>query len=220
MEYHLCLLLYSKYSNFSKQLFDGINNAPINLYNLININTICIDHEEIRNRIIKDNKIEITHVPCILLIYNSGTVEKYEGMQAFEWIESIINKHYQPPPPPPPPHPPPPPPPPQQIKQQEIVDYDDEEDVLSQKVKQKKRKQKIVNTDNDETILISKPPVAIRNGAGDYNIVDEFGEDPVPNHNVSKHIRSSTSAVTGGGDLMSTAMAMQKEREKIATPQR
>ena len=108
MEPHLSTLLYSKYSSMSKQLLNKINESGIDVYSLLSIQLVCIDNDNIRTRILQNKDIEIKSVPCLLIVYPDGGVEKYEVPHIFEWFEHVI-KRYTPPPPPEPQTPPPPP---------------------------------------------------------------------------------------------------------------
>ena len=105
MEPQLSVLLYSKYSSLSKNLMDMMNRSGVDFNNKFSLQTLCIDNEEIRNRIIKNKKIEVTTVPCLLLIFLDGGIEKYDGVNIFEWVKGIIRQFAPPPPPPPPPPP-------------------------------------------------------------------------------------------------------------------
>lgn len=99
MEHHLCVLLYSKYSPMSKQLMTAMESSPVNLTTTVGLNPVCIDNEEVRERILKANKIDVSSVPCVLIVYRTGGVEKYEGQGAFQWIEETVRKHMPSPPP-------------------------------------------------------------------------------------------------------------------------
>ena len=83
---HTILCLYSKFSNTSKNFLDLVNNNSIDY-----ITPVCIDNKEIRNKIISSS-YQIQYVPCLLFIYASGSIEKYEGDLAFKWLNEIINK--------------------------------------------------------------------------------------------------------------------------------
>ena len=93
MEFNSSILLYSKYSVSSKKLIDFINSSGIDLTNLIKLQLLCIDNEEVRKRIIKNKQIDITSVPCLLLIYQDGGLEKYDSDAVFKWFEQIIKKN-------------------------------------------------------------------------------------------------------------------------------
>ena len=81
------ICLYSKFSSNSKNFVEAASNLPINF--------ICIDNKDIRNRIISDSKLTISFVPCILCLFSDGRLEKYEGTDAFSWLEDI-KKEVQP----------------------------------------------------------------------------------------------------------------------------
>tara|TARA_Y100000385_G_C13084074_1_gene635483 strand:- start:2107 stop:2565 length:459 start_codon:yes stop_codon:yes gene_type:complete len=147
------------------------------------------------------SNIKITSVPTILVVYDSGTVEKYDGGKASEWVDQEISSLLPPPPPPPPPEPEPEPEP--------------ESDSEPKKPKKPKKKYtEIASIDSDdeedeEEYNIPKPPVGIRQGAGNYDVSNDFGKTEEKN-TVQK------SSIGGGGDLMAMAQAMQKEREAPA----
>ena len=77
----------------SNKLMTALSSSPVDLGVLVGLTPVCIDNENIRQRILKDKKLEITSVPCVLIVYSAGTVEKYEGIHAFEWIEETIIKY-------------------------------------------------------------------------------------------------------------------------------
>jgi len=268
MEHHLCVLLYSKYSPMSKQLMTALEASPVNLTATVGLKPVCIDNEEVRERILKANKIDVSSVPCVLIVYRTGGVEKYEGQGAFQWIEETVRKYIPPSPPDlsaqprssrssrsssrssrssrrsrPEPEPEPeyeeeyesgeedyiPPksrkrryPPPQKPKPTRrrsprkssprvsataLEDLDDPTD----DEKEPGHYQEESSHDQEE---LSRPPVAVRTGPGGYDMTSEFGEPQEQNRNMSRHTRESTKPVVGqGNDLMSAAMAMQKERE-------
>ena len=86
------ILLHSKYSDNSKKLLGSIEASGTNFYDFTKIQLVCIDNEEVRDRIVNNKEIDIGGVPCILNIFNDGNVEKYEGVDAFKWVEQIIGK--------------------------------------------------------------------------------------------------------------------------------
>jgi hypothetical protein len=90
MDIKFSVLLYSKYSKFSKELVDIIENSNVDFINKFQFKTLCIDNENIRKRILNSKNIDIKTVPAILIVYNDGGVEKYEDVKAFEWVENII----------------------------------------------------------------------------------------------------------------------------------
>ena len=89
MEQKFSVLLYSKYSDTSKHLMNVMNLSKIHFID-IGLQNLCIDNKEIRDRIIQNKQINITSVPCILVIFSDGIIEKYEGVDCFKWIDEII----------------------------------------------------------------------------------------------------------------------------------
>jgi hypothetical protein len=198
----LCVLLYSKYSPMSSKLMSALSSCPIDLSTTVGIRPVCIDNEDIRRQILKDKKIEINSVPCVLIAYNTGSVEKYEGSNAFQWIEETVSK-YMPKPTPQP-----------KMNEEPVVEYQE------QKIKKKIVKKETtvedlgIHSENIESEEIVRQPVGIRSGPGTYDMSIEFGEEQDQNRNISKQLKASTQSASGKGkDLMATAMAMQKERD-------
>lgn len=81
------VLVYSKYSDSCKNVFamieqSGVDFTPLKL--------LCIDNDKVRERISKNQKLQIKYVPCILSIFNNGLIEKYEGPNCVDWLRSII----------------------------------------------------------------------------------------------------------------------------------
>jgi hypothetical protein len=95
MTFNLCVLLYSKYSSTSKKLTEYIKLSQIDFTSSIGLQTLCVDNEEIRKKIIRNTSISITCVPCLLLIYKDGGVEKYEGSNLFNWFEDVVKQFTQ-----------------------------------------------------------------------------------------------------------------------------
>ncbi len=98
MSQYTCIILYSKYSKHSTSFIKALESSPVP----INVNLLCVDNENIRKRMLVDNRLEITHVPCVLLI-RGDNIEKYEGPKALQWLQTMKEKITSPPPPPPPP---------------------------------------------------------------------------------------------------------------------
>jgi hypothetical protein len=101
MEPQHSVLLYSKYSQTCNKLFEITNSSGIDFSKILSL--VCIDSEDVRKRIKNDKRFGIQTVPCLLLLYTNGTVEKYEGQDVFIWTTNIISRLNPPPPPPPPP---------------------------------------------------------------------------------------------------------------------
>ena len=92
------LLLYSKYSQNSTRFLEILKARPLNF-----LRSLCIDNEQIRQKILNSKNLNVKCVPCILIYFPGGVVEKYDGESAFSWAQNIIQKIYPPPPSPPPP---------------------------------------------------------------------------------------------------------------------
>lgn len=221
MQHQLCVLLYSKYSPQSQKLVTALQGAPVDLGAAMGLTLVCIDNEDIRAKIQRATSVEVTSVPTILLVYQDGGVEKYEGNRAFLWAQQIIQQLAPPPQPSPPPPPPVPAPPAPSPKTQ---DTPEEEDELRQKPEPVKKKtskpsKKITNivdldSESEDDTEIKPPPVGIRQGAGNYELSQSFGQRQEPNRDSSSHTSS------GSSDLMAMAQAMQKEREASASKSR
>lgn len=89
MTQQLSVLLYSKYSPNSTRLMTTIEKSGVDFSFL---ESLCIDSEKIRTRLVENTQIPITLVPCILVIFPDGGIEKYDGMSVFQWVENIIKE--------------------------------------------------------------------------------------------------------------------------------
>lgn len=101
MESQFSVLLYSKYSSLSKSLMNMIQTSGVDFTTKFSLQPLCIDNEEIRARVLKNTQLQVTTVPCLLIIFPDGGIEKYDGARVFEWVEGIIRQFAPPPPPPP-----------------------------------------------------------------------------------------------------------------------
>jgi hypothetical protein len=210
MNQQLSVLLYSQYSKSSKKLLDIFTTSSI-VPEEIGLSTVCIDNEKIRKRILKSNKVKIESVPCILILYNDGGVEKFDGSNAFRWVEDIITQFtpqqptsYQIPPV----NTPPPQPltQPGQLQQSSlqhtqsipggtsIDDLGDLEDI-------------------EEDYTVKKPPRGIRSDSGNYDIA-EFGSDLETNRTVTRGIKENTTSVSEKPNIVNTAQEMQRMRDE------
>jgi len=243
MESKFCTILFSKYSPYSTQLMGILEKAPIDFAGITGLTPVCIDNDKVRQRIAKSKTINVASVPCILIARTDGSVEQYEGQRAFDWVQNIIQTNLPPvvTQPPPPVVTKPPPPVSKQPSRQTNKDSDSDSDTDSSieyipPPKNKKKKKKKKNADkktpvtdvlsedsesDDDTTLPKRPPVAIRSGAGGYDVSesDEFGDPFEQNRDLSRMTNESGSQDANtkkAGDLMAQAMAMQKERESGA----
>jgi hypothetical protein len=85
------VLLFSKYSSESGNIVERIKKSGVDFIGKMNLSTICIDNEAVRNRILGSNVYRIKSVPCVLVKTNSKT-HKYEGSDAFAWVDDIISQ--------------------------------------------------------------------------------------------------------------------------------
>ena len=97
MDPSISVLLYSKYSSLSKQLMDEIQASGVDFTGMFSLQSLCIDNNEIRQRIINDTQIKVVSVPCLLLIYPDGGIEKFDGQSVFQWFGNMIEKLAPPP---------------------------------------------------------------------------------------------------------------------------
>ena len=221
MQHQLCVLLYSKYSPQSQKLVTALQQSPVDIGAIMGLTLVCIDNEDVRTKIQKATSVDVNSVPTVLLVYQDGGVEKYEGERAFLWSQQIIQQFSPPPPPPPTPTPTPPP---AQVpatistteQEEEIQEPPPIKKTRSKRNKTSKKITKIedLDSDSDEDNEIKPPPVGIRQGAGNYELSQSFGEIQEPNRDSRSHTSS------GSTDLMAMAQAMQKEREVSASKSR
>lgn len=90
MNAELILLIYSKYSNVCKQILQSLQVKPLQF-----IQTLCIDNKSNREKVLSTSKLDIKVVPTILVLLENGTVEKYDGIHALNWIEQA-QEHFLP----------------------------------------------------------------------------------------------------------------------------
>lgn len=84
----MILLIHSVQSTACKKFIENLAHFPPD----IEIKTLSVDSKKIRDRVKAESKIPITSVPCILIYYPDGNVEKYEGQDAFNWQNEILAK--------------------------------------------------------------------------------------------------------------------------------
>lgn len=119
MEARYSVFLYSKYSQSSKQLNDAMQRSGVDFFGKLGLQPLCVDNPKVRERIRNNESIDVTTVPCVLIIFTDGGVEKYEGPHAFQWVQAMAERYAPPPPPPPPPRPVQAPEVPRQVQQRE-----------------------------------------------------------------------------------------------------
>ncbi len=77
----MILLLYSEFSPKCKELRSLLNEDHVKHFT-----PICIDDPKTRKIITNSSSIKVYSVPCILQIFEDGTVAKYEDSQLFKWV--------------------------------------------------------------------------------------------------------------------------------------
>jgi hypothetical protein len=239
MEPQLCVLLYSKYSSNSKKLLNLMDESGINFQQQLSLQSLCIDNTDVRERILSNKQYLIEVVPCLLIGYRDGGIEKYDGKSVFEWVESHIQKF----------NPPPHPLPNDSIPyMQNMQDIQEPESRVQQPVKHKKKKKrkKVVEQKSEsesesegefrtsiedlpsEDELISdrfrtkKPVARLRDGKGNYIETDSLFEgDQVDMRRPPKSaVRDTvnTSTKTEKDDIMTKAREMEKSRQLPPRP--
>jgi hypothetical protein len=215
MNRQFSVLLYSEYSSHCKKILKMVQEYPLDFNKAIGLNTLCIDNENVRKRIAKSKNIKINTVPCILVIYDDGGVEKYEGSTAFGWLEEVITKLS----PPPQPQIPQLPQIPQMPPMEEEIDEEVVEEVKRpppkkqappkrQPPKSTKKETMIDDLDSEDEIVPQKK--LLRDNHGNY-IEADYGEIEEPVRETKKAIKT----VSQGNkpDVLAAAQAMQKMRD-------
>lgn len=205
MNRQLCVLLYSKYSPRSRQIMKVLERAPVDLTSALGLEFVCVDNKAIRAQIQAATTVKVSRVPTILVLYSSGAVEKYEGETAFRWTEQTISQISPTPEPPPP-------------SEEETKEEKTEEPEPARKKKKKKKKPRtlVEDLDTDESDKSGDdgrpraPPVAVRSGAGGYDITKGPATRSGPPERMGVVSQSSSSKSV---DIMARAQALQKERE-------
>lgn len=73
--------LYSKYSERCVRFFED-------MAYMRGVRMVCVDHEETRSLVERDSPgYRIERVPCILAFHEDGRMDKFEGEDAFEWLQ-------------------------------------------------------------------------------------------------------------------------------------
>ena len=239
MDIKFTAFLYSKFSQNSKNFTQLLERIPDDFKNNIKFNSLCVDNENIRKTVLNSKQFDIKNVPCVLVTYNDGRVEKFEGSDAFKWADDVIVKinhkvqveqqMLQ-----------------QQIAQQQALYQQQTQQHLphgkphtqphaqpqpnnsqDQQIKQRIPKKKVVKVVEDETD--DEPEIEVKNikkqkkgktSIDDIDTEDEnendFTQDLQKNTEIYPEMqkKESSNALNAKKEsLMSTAMAMQKTRE-------
>jgi hypothetical protein len=86
MSEQVVILLHSKYSEACKSLFEIMESSTVN-FEFIKL--LCIDNQELREKI-QTSELQITSIPCILILHRDGKMEKYEGKEAYVYIDTFV----------------------------------------------------------------------------------------------------------------------------------
>lgn len=83
----IIVVFYSRYSMSSLQYLEELEK-------IMEVRKLCIDNEEVRDRIIMEKEnYNIEYVPSTLIFHPNGFMEKHSGMQScIEWLEKVKPK--------------------------------------------------------------------------------------------------------------------------------
>ncbi len=88
MEPEHLVVLYSKYSHQCQKILQVYDKSTMDYIKLV-----CIDNAQCRERLLSSKSIQVQTVPCVLLIYENGKIEKFEGNNVTQWILDQISKN-------------------------------------------------------------------------------------------------------------------------------
>ena len=191
---HTILCLYSKFSVNSKNFLDLMNNNNIDY-----VIPVCIDNKDMRNRIISSS-YQIQYVPCLLFIYGSGSIEKYEGEMAFRWLTEIINNL-------------------KKNKEEEVLPKEPEQTpiVIEQPKKKKKvqiEKEESEDEEESEEEEIPEPPKKVKKNKV-VKVSEQTSIDDLIDLGETLKSEQKTPAIkdSGNSNLMSRVQEMQRLRD-------
>ena len=205
MDLHKTILFYSKNSKSSNNILQLIDTCGNNIREILNYRLISVDSKSIRKQILNNPTIKIQHVPCLIKIYNNGTVEQYNYKELHQLIEYTIKLHkeeqlkQQPPP---------------VIKQQrpivpptiesESEDTEIEEIPMKPKKKPKMKPKKKPKQEKVKVTTIDSDDEPETESENEHNKIENY---------TTTNTEKPTAKKQKSDDLMLTAMQMQKERE-------
>lgn len=226
------VLLYSKYSPNCKNIMDIIKTN-----NMSFIFPLCVDNQQIREVVLKSS-FAISSVPCLLVTYPSGGIEKFEGINVSEWLNNLMEKVNPPPQTQPQPQPQVQPQQesytPEPSRQKNIVinsesDNEIEEEIQKPKSILKKSKKPtpkpkssknseeltdindLLGIENDDEINNDDPLNGLAPRIINPKNGNEIKEDFLDMNDANEKVKK---AVKGGSSIMSLAQEMQKARDK------
>lgn len=86
MQPYKTLFFYSKYSEKSRRALEVLQDVEY-------IEKVCIDTENVRNKITTASNIQITVVPTLLVFYSDGTLEKMDNQTFNMWLQEMIRQN-------------------------------------------------------------------------------------------------------------------------------
>ncbi len=75
------IVLYSKYSPKCQTLIEIARKNPLG-----HIRFVCVDHTNVRQKLLKSNRFHVSTVPSILMVYPNNKIEKYENASIYDWV--------------------------------------------------------------------------------------------------------------------------------------
>lgn len=203
MDQRLCVLLYSKYSTHSQKLFEAIHHSGLDLQTMVGMSMVCVDNSDIRQRLLESENVDVSGVPCILLVYSDGTIEKYQGVSAFQWISEVIKRFS----------------PPQIVYKEPVPEVPDEPDEVQQATHKKSK-----TTKKSKKSRPKKPPTPPESSSdSEEGVATRIDDIESENDEDTEIVSSIQSGMTGQPkkdatsskrmDLLAAAQAMQKSRE-------
>jgi hypothetical protein len=233
MEDHINVVLYSKFSQACTKFIEMMEKVPKFKQHTT---MVCIDNADIRKRILTGKKLSIKQVPSLIRLYQkNGYAEAFEGERAFsvlnahyiEHLQAIAEQSFQPPQPPQhpqhPQHPQPPQPPPQlqKVAQSQNVPAQPQNmgmsgtnmgSALTSSVAANAPQQGQTSLDNLMDLTEINEVDANDNG----NALNTY-HHVAPTQNMPTVDRAVKNTTANGGNIVSRAMQMQKERESETT---
>jgi len=77
------LFLYSHYSRACKKLSDEIKTNNIRIFTYVNIDDVGSRRSL--------SKLNVKTLPCIIIKYNKGETEIFQGQDSYEWVEKYMS---------------------------------------------------------------------------------------------------------------------------------
>jgi hypothetical protein len=86
MSLEMYAVLYSKYSQASQRFLALLENVP-----KLQCTLLCIDNRQVRQRVMNNPKLPVQEVPCVIRIFaDTGYTELFEGDQAFALVKGLM----------------------------------------------------------------------------------------------------------------------------------